>query len=60
MKQIIYNAITKETSIVEVPDVVMPEIVTIPEPTLEERVSATEITQGKVIDVIAVSLGVTI
>jgi len=41
MKEIIYNASTEETSIVEVPDIILEEIYQV-EPTLEERIAALE------------------
>ena len=43
MKSIIYYAQTKETSIIDVPDVEQEELIpTIQEPTVEERLKASE------------------
>lgn len=50
MKNIIYNAQTKETTYEEVPDVAEMIIETPQEPTLEERVNAIEPTLATVVD----------
>ena len=42
MKNVIYNAVTGETTTEEVPDVEMPIIEEIPQQTIEERVAALE------------------
>lgn len=60
MKQIIYNAQTGETTFEEVPDVETPIDETSAEPSQEERLTAVEVTQGEIVDALAIALGVTL
>lgn len=57
MKQIIFNAFTNETTIVDLPDIKQPTPQPT-EPTLEERVAKNEADINTVIDVVAQIEGV--